>query len=504
MKKNPQKTKNLTFSVVKDSKMLFSTESLKFLAFCGFFFVFLLIPTLKISASTIFTDNFESYNLGNLDGQGNWEQVAGTATHFCQVQNSYTYEGEKAGYCYSAEPFYPVYKIGSQIDSGNFSLKFLILDPTTTIADTIMIWRAYEGATSSSWGVKIEWNDATKQFEFYYLNTAQSWEFYISPISTSTWHSLYVEWDNNLESFRVKLNDNFWSSWQKTLYPFDFVNEFRFSGTAYLPFYFDLIGESDIGLSPIFSPSYPVECSFATTTSPIAFNATGTITIPILNAFHWFEFSVIAQDFNTSEKYYFSTSTDLDAGDVYNYSIPISLPDGAWKISYLLQGIFFETTFFASHWCEHTGIGTALPLPTWKEITEIEFLGLEECSGYPLLERLVCELKNAIKKIFVPSPQSITDLKNTIDGLKNKAPMNYISATKNFFDEIKTGINPNQDLAFKILGKTGNVSFAFWEATTTIAGQNQSFKDIFKAFFIFIIVLGFLFWAISYIRKIFR
>jgi hypothetical protein len=256
----------------------------------------------------------------------------------------------------------------------------------------------------------------------------------------------------------------------------------------------------------IFYPSYPPDCFFTlTSTSTLnAFNATGTIEISITNTYHWYDFSVIAENFDTAEKYYFATSTDLNAGDVWDYSIPISLPDGAWKISYLLQGVYLETPFFAMHWCEHTGIGTGFPLPTWKEITETEFLELEDCSEMPLLERLVCDLKNAIKKIFVPSAESITGLKNTIEALKNKAPMSYLSITKNFFDDVKNGINSDQNLDFKILNKTGAVSFAFWDNTTDLAGENQSFKQIFKTFFIFLIIFCFLIWAIFYIRKIFK
>jgi hypothetical protein len=262
--------------------------------------------------------------------------------------------------------------------------------------------------------------------------------------------------------------------------------------------------EADSGV--IFYPSYPIDCFFTivSTSTLASFNATGTIEIATSNLYNWFNFSVIADNINTLEKFYFSTTTDLVSGDIFHYSIPISLPEGAYKISYLLQGGFFETPFFATHWCEHTGIGSVFPSPTWTEITEAEFLGLEDCSSYPLLERLVCDLKNAIKKIFVPSPESINGLKTTIEALKNKAPMSYISITKNFLDDVKNGINNTADLDFKILNKTGAVSFAFWDRTTDLAGQNQSFTQIFKTFFIFLIVFSFLIWAIFYIRKIFK
>jgi hypothetical protein len=365
-------------------------------------------------------------------------------------------------------------------------------------------------------------------------NFATSSNFVISASDMNNWWDTYKE--SNLIDFTMKFYQGEYpaattlkwestaSNWTETHFKND-LNPINLSTTTdngaywfyikflddyfYARFYKTSVGWGEgieTTFSPIFSPSYPPDCSFtlASTSTLNSFNATGTIEIAISNLYHWFDFSVIAEDFNTAEKHYFSTSTDLDAGDVWDYSIPISLPAGAWKISYLLQGVYFETSFFATHWCEHTGIGTGLPLPTWEEITEAEFLGLEDCSGMPLLERLVCDLKNAIKKIFVPSPESITGLKTTIDGLKNKAPMNYITITKDFFNDVKNGINNTANLDFKILNKTGAVSFAFWDSTTDLAGKNQSFAQIFKTFFIFLIIFSFLIWAIFYIRKIFK
>jgi hypothetical protein len=365
-------------------------------------------------------------------------------------------------------------------------------------------------------------------------NFATSSNFIISASDLNNWWDTYKH--DNLIDFTMKFyqgeypetSSQIWSGtgvhWTETHFKND-LNPIGLSTTAdngaywfyikflddyfYARFYKTSAGWSEgikTTFSPIFVPSYPPDCYFTivSTSTLNSFNATGTIEISTSNLYHWFNFSVIAEDFNTAEKHYFSTSTDLDAGDIFNYSIPISLPAGSWKISYLLQGVYFETSFFATHWCEHTGIGTGLPLPTWKEITEVEFLGLEDCSSYPLLERLVCDLKNAIKRIFVPSAESITALKTTIDGLKNKAPMSYISITKNFFDDVKTGINSSQNLAFKILNKTGNVSFAFWESETNLAGETQTFSQIFKTFFIFLLIFSFLIWAIFYVRKIFK
>src|SRR3990170_2342467 len=72
MKKTTKQATNLSFPVSKGALLPFDTLNLKFIAFFVFFFALLTIPTTKILASTIFTDNFDSYNLANLVGQGSW------------------------------------------------------------------------------------------------------------------------------------------------------------------------------------------------------------------------------------------------------------------------------------------------------------------------------------------------------------------------------------------------------------------------------------------------
>lgn len=501
MKKTTKPATNFSFPVSKGALLPFDTSNLKFIAFFVIFFALLTIPTIKISASTIFTDNFESYNFGNLAGQGGWTGGPGY-----QVSNEKVLEGVKAvknsGFTEPTE----ISKLGTEIPAGKITF-YLWIEATSSANYLGLRLRTTEGTyLPYGFGIFCSGNNCKVSFYDFW---AGGWVEY-ADISIQQWHAITMEWSSDLDKVRIKLDNLEFSAWhfEWPNYEIRGAEGVRFNQQGGTLFY-DYITEypfGDISFSPIFSPSFPIDCQFTiTSTSTLnSFNATGTITIPAVNIFHWFNFSVIAEDFNTAEKHYFSTSTSLDGGAIFNYSIPISLPAGAWKISYLLEGVYFETSFFATHWCEHTGIGTGLPLPTWKQITEAEFLGIEDCSSYPLLERLVCDLKNAIKRIFVPSAESITALKTTIDGLKNKAPMSYITITKDFFDDVKNGINSTQNLTFKILNKTGNVSFAFWDNTTNFAGENQSFKDIFKTFFIFLLIFSFLIWAIFYVRKIFK
>ena len=80
------------------------------------------------SASTIFTDDFESYELGQLNGQGGWV-VPSYYTYAPQVQNTYVKEGEKGIKVYGEYLFaYGAEKTGTSTNDGMITIymqKFL-------------------------------------------------------------------------------------------------------------------------------------------------------------------------------------------------------------------------------------------------------------------------------------------------------------------------------------------------------------------------------------------
>lgn len=511
MKKTTKKATNFSFPVSKGALLPFDTTNLKFIAFFVVFFALLTIPATKILASTIFEDNFDSYITGALTNQGGWT---------CDYPNwsVNSTDSESAPYSIRDDATQNVSqckKTGASTTEGAISFWFKTTNCGYGSVNRGSLFFYFTGAPYSQMpSVQItSRTDTGCEISLSNFSTE-----YVAMDTFDDWTQVILRWRveiNNYYYYQFGWGGNELSDWTQSIYQIGtFPTGFdRIQITGFYPvnsekFYFDSIEEPSPEFldAPIFAPSYPQDCQFSLVSSTTLsnFNAVGSVIIPSINPNLYFRFSVIAKNLNTGETPYFSTSTALLGGDVLNYSIPISLTEGAWEISYLLQGVYQGNPSFISHFCEGTGIGTAYPLPTWTEITEAEFLGIEDCSEYPLLERLVCDLKNAIKRIFVPSSESITALKTTIDGLKNKAPMNYISITRNFFDDVKNGINSSQDLTFKILNKTGIVSFAFWENTTNLAGENQTFSQIFKTFFIFLLIFSFLIWAIFYVRKIFK
>lgn len=129
---------------------------------------------------------------------------------------------------------------------------------------------------------------------------------------------------------------------------------------------------------------------------------------------------------------------------------------------------------------------------------------LEECEGLGVTDRLLCEIKNFFQRLFVPSPDKITELRTTLDLIKTKFPYNYVLGIRDFFIYLKDNINEDQDINISILGQAGIVDFSFWNTTTTIAGVSKTISDIFKLFFSFMLIMVFVFWSFSFLRKVFK
>jgi hypothetical protein len=139
---------------------------------------------------------------------------------------------------------------------------------------------------------------------------------------------------------------------------------------------------------------------------------------------------------------------------------------------------------------------------TYEELGLPELPALEECSGYGLTERILCEIKNFFTRLFVPSPEKVVELKNTFEIIKTKFPYSYILAIEDFFSYLKDNINESQEISFNILGNAGVVDFSFWNASTTFAGG--TIIGVIKTFFRFLIILIFGFWCFSFIKRIFK
>lgn len=139
----------------------------------------------------------------------------------------------------------------------------------------------------------------------------------------------------------------------------------------------------------------------------------------------------------------------------------------------------------------------APPEAVWEE-PELE--NCEELSG---VEKWLCEIKNWLAGLFMPTQEKINDLNLTIKLFKTKFPFNYANSLTAFFTTIKTGLDTNRDIPIKIFGQEGNVDFDILNAEGSIGGQPETLKNIFYDITTALVIFGFLLWLISFIRRIF-
>ncbi|MBE3095478.1 MAG: hypothetical protein IMZ52_10645 [Actinobacteria bacterium] len=238
----------MTFSIVKPLYgPIRAINNSQFTMTLAIFFVLIamgLILPFAVVGQT-FYDTFENYPIGNLDGQDNWFQYPGSATHFGKVQNDYVFQGLKAGECFSGgEPFYSVWKSASTTPTGTISLKFLILDPTSSVGATILGLRADDGVgTSTGFAIKIEWNNDNKIYNAFAIDDyGIDWNLFYNDVATGTWQTLYFQWDSGISKMKAGIG-NVSSNWVFTESVFTDINSLYFSDCGFVHFYFDNITE---------------------------------------------------------------------------------------------------------------------------------------------------------------------------------------------------------------------------------------------------------------------
>lgn len=350
-----------------------------------------------VSADNIFFDDFETYEIGieNLNGQGNWETLPPTPlSSSSDVVYEETYSGLQA---ILIDKFDRGLRNGIELATGTFSFWFKLKDYTTGNGGSYVDFFFKEIATTTENGVRIVCYAGQNCFENGLSVEALGFGAGFINFGTSTpyiWNNVLIEWRASSNEFRFKLNEENFTAWV-SYSVFDKIGRLEFTGIRTLTendlqLYVDLISES---------------------------STTGYI------------------------------------------------------------------------------IGE-LGLPKLPE--------LEECEGLGVTDRLLCEIKNFFYRLFVPSPETIAELRVTLDLIKTKFPYNYVLGIQNFFVYLKDNVSENQNLNFSILGQAGIVDFSLWNTTTTIAGVSNTLSGIFKLFFSFIIIMVFVFWIFSFLRKIFK
>ncbi|GAI48094.1 unnamed protein product, partial [marine sediment metagenome] len=102
-----------------------------------------------------------------------------------------------------------------------------------------------------------------------------------------------------------------------------------------------------------------------------------------------------------------------------------------------------------------------------------------------------------------PSQEKLNELYNILLDFRQKFPFNYINVFTDFFKNIEEDIDEEASIPIKILGHEHNISFSFWNATTTIGGITESLRNIIVDMTTAIILLTFLVWVVSFLRRFF-
>jgi hypothetical protein len=193
-----------------------------------------------------------------------------------------------------------------------------------------------------------------------------------------------------------------------------------------------------------------------------------------------------------------------------SYFISGGIPDGtydlSWRFGYFDGDIDFNNyKFFYPEFDPATVImGNSIYSATGTEII-YPAIPQEDCSILTGVESWLCNIKNFFSGIFYISPAKMTELNSSLDKMKNKFPYNYIEVDKNFFTDLKNGINSTSTISLTILNNNQTINFgAIQNSTGTVAGTTQNTGTVLKNLFSIIILAGFLAYAISFGRRIFK
>lgn len=470
---------------------------------------FILLWPLFVRA-TMLTENFNDCIVGDLADNCGW---ASNTAPYPQATTSESYEGARSGY-FSSE-MGNSYHSGNSLATGTLDFWVKSLNSGATGESTIITLRENEtttavllrftcdGGNCGTWGTKAQYyNFGAGYVDFCYL-------------PTTDWYKIGLEWDASIDKIRYRCGTEDWTAWTDyAVNTFDYINRFYLGGasqTGQFSAYIDDIDEiyePPAGeYNPVLTPAWPVDCIF-NATNTFSGTATGRLEIPPLTTGTWTELRAIFYDKNSGENTIASTSFSLTAGQKLDYSIPYSLATSTYDLWYIVWGYSSCTGIpycQILNWADICGTGLGISAtPTYAEIISPPApFEQEDCSGYDLLERLVCEIKNFFAGVFLPNASSTLELQRNLDMVKQRAPYNYIVATKDFFASVNSTLTTSTP-EISIMGATGTLNFGPLEATTTFAGSNQTISAMLRKFFQFFLILGFVAWAIGFLRKIFK
>lgn len=170
---------------------------LVFAVFCG-----------STNAATIFTDDFEDYDVGLLGGQGGWV-IPSYHLYKPQVQSSYVKQGGKAIKVYGEYLFsYGAEKTGTPTNDGMITIYVEKFIGGTSTPDSIIELK--EGNT-----VVVSMRSAGSFFRYFDGGLGGYVNIYPPFFSYKTWYAVQIQWRSSDHKIRYNINGIQWTDWKK-------------------------------------------------------------------------------------------------------------------------------------------------------------------------------------------------------------------------------------------------------------------------------------------------
>jgi len=200
--------------------------------------IFLFIPCFCFSA-TILEDDFNSYNDGDLNGQGSWSG----STNW-DIQGVQTYEGIKAIECATGASM--ISKSGTGIDTGRINF-YIFVESNAGVGAEFSLKEGNNSIAEVGIGVADDF------IHIKYLDDQAVWTDF-DDFTLNDWNLVEVEWRISDKKTRYRLNEGTWTDW---VLPYDIfvsyidkIQIYRYSGEATASVFIDYIAENPYGYVP--------------------------------------------------------------------------------------------------------------------------------------------------------------------------------------------------------------------------------------------------------------
>jgi hypothetical protein len=451
--------------------------SLIFVLCCCFFFVS------DIYASAPFVDSFDTYAPGNLAGQGGWD-LGGTV-----ITNPH----------YSAP-----YAVGTQ--------DYLHRAGTVTTTGEWYFQLYYEPFTSGlislkSMDLNCAWpytDCGSIVFDIFPDGHVEAGGAMQGTITPYEWHTMGMKWSGGRAM--VSIDGGNWSSdWDMGGAEIEGFNVYNTYGINFFIDDFALTGVilDYSGINPTLAATFPVDHTTNIVADITNFNVSGTITNPDGSKAVLDIFCVTFQDASSRFDVYNKCAThtvDVNSSWDYSFAVDTIPADAAYIVHYLAMGHDSGGNVVSFNWEPANTFlthNTPIPASAYTPVsgTDWELPAQEDCNNYnDLTQKLLCNIRNMIEGIFIPSKSTLNNAQSTFSQFKNKFPFNYISAVVDMITAVHSGIT-NGAITFTLFGAAGTVDLS--------PLSDAGITPLIYAAILFMVLLGFGFWGVNYLNRIF-